>query len=465
MKPAESANGQCPFHKEPNDQEASVAHLPLPPGKRGLPLIGETLKYLKSPFNFHKEKTEAYGEIFWSNVFFRNTVFFNTAEATKWVFNNEYRCLGPFTLPAGRELLTDNVTITMGGEAHRKRRKIFAPFMERKKVRHHITIMNEVIDEVMASWHPSKKVSVIPEMRKIAFGVVLKVIMHDHQFDIDELSRLFATYTKGLATPLVLDLPFTPYGKAKKAKKALKALMREQAEKRLASKEYGEDILGYMLTAVVDDSNDLTLEGVLDELVFFLLAGHETSVTAASNLLLALVRHPRVEQKCYQEAVTHTTKTKEGVDAMVYIEQCVKEGMRHITPVGTLFRTAHKDMVYQGYKIPKGWTVAMGMDIVHQSDTYYSKPDTFNPDRFNPPTPEGKDHPMSYLAFGGGVHTCLGIHFAMQEMVMIVAKILQKYKMELVENQDLTYRHMPFPVPKNGILLWLKERKNEPVPA
>ncbi len=113
---------------------------------------------------------------------------------------------------------------------------------------------------------------------------------------------------------------------------------------------------------------------------------------------------------------------------------------------------------FNGYTLPKGWTVLYQIKRTHQDNSIYNQPEKFNPDRFSPEKTEEK--PYGYLPFGGGMRECLGKEFAKLEMKVLATMLLREYEWELLPNQDLEMTVSPTPHPKDGLLVNFKRLNN-----
>jgi cytochrome P450 len=140
--------------------------------------------------------------------------------------------------------------------------------------------------------------------------------------------------------------------------------------------------------------------------------------------------------------------TLEQLKQMTYLEQVLREVLRLIPPVRNIFRTAINACEFGGYEIPKGWTVACGINQTHQDSQLYPEPERFDPDRFSP---ERSAKPFSYVPFGGGLRDCLGKEFARLEMKLFAAKIVREFEWELLPDQDLNLIAIPAQRPRDGL--------------
>ena len=105
--------------------------LPLPPGTRGLPVLGETLEFLRSPHSFADTRLARFGKVYQSHLLGKPTIFLIGAEANRWIFAGEGRYLENEWSPAIRKLLGKTSLSLITGEAHKQRRKLLAPHFKR----------------------------------------------------------------------------------------------------------------------------------------------------------------------------------------------------------------------------------------------------------------------------------------------------------------------------------------------
>jgi cytochrome P450 len=177
-----------------------------------------------------------------------------------------------------------------------------------------------------------------------------------------------------------------------------------------------------------------------------LFAGHDTSVSALTNLCLNLSRHPAVEDRLRQElAALPAVPSPEALEALPQLNAVIHEGLRHASPVAGAFRTALTDIAYEGHRIPKGWTIAVSIAGTHQAA--WSEPERFDPDRFL----AGRPDPFGFVPFGGGPRLCLGRELALLEMRIVLSRLYRLPRWTLEPNQDLTVTALPFPRPKSGL--------------
>lgn len=168
------------------------------------------------------------------------------------------------------------------------------------------------------------------------------------------------------------------------------------------------------------------------------LAGIDTTTSAIIGILYCLANHPEKQAKLREELrgilpTKNSSLTPDNMLNLPYLRACIKEGMRLFPPIGGNIRATGKDIVLQGYRIPKGTDVAMGSMVAQQSDRFVPRAKEFLPERWlktkEPGCPHAKDaHPFVYLPFGNGPRTCVGRRLAMLEMEILVARITRLFE-------------------------------------
>jgi cytochrome P450 len=186
-----------------------------------------------------------------------------------------------------------------------------------------------------------------------------------------------------------------------------------------------------MLLGVCDEE---TGEGLNDrqlrnETITFLLAGHETTANALTWTFYLLSRHPDVEGQLREElshVLSGRAPTLEDLPRLVYLERVVKESMRLYPPIWIIERRVIADDVVGGYRLPAGSAVVIAPYALHRHPAFWERPESFEPARFENRPPE------AYIPFGAGPRYCIGREFATLETQLIIAMVVQGFRLRLV---------------------------------
>ncbi|HLL01830.1 MAG TPA: cytochrome P450 [Myxococcaceae bacterium] len=429
------------------------SHLPLPPGKTGLPLLGETLEFLRNSSAFVQSRRAQYGEVFRTHLLGAPTAYLLGPEANQWIFSGEGKYLKSRWTPSVRKLMGANCVSLLEGAEHLERRRLLAPHFNYAAMRQFIPTLEALATRHFERWAARPgDFTLWPAMRELVFEFVLSLIFGQDTVDAPLLLHHFELWTAGLFSPVPVGLPFTTFGRALASKQVMLDYLHRVVAERQQRAEQPPDLLGSLLNTRDEAGQPLSREVIVEELLLLLFAGHDTTVTATSNLMLLLAQHPQVLERGRQAAASlERPLTLESLRAAPLLTQLINEGMRRVPPIGGAFRTTTRDVEYKGYRIPKGWMVSVSIRGAHLGPEW-SSPEHFEPERFEPERGEQRK-PGTFIPFGGGPRICLGQHFAMAEMGVMLALLLKDYAWELTPGQNLEYTFIPFPRPRSGIQL------------
>ncbi|XP_024867536.1 probable cytochrome P450 6a13 [Temnothorax curvispinosus] len=207
---------------------------------------------------------------------------------------------------------------------------------------------------------------------------------------------------------------------------------------------------------------DLTDSLIAAQAFVFFAAGFETSSTTISNALYELALNQKVQDNLRQEIDEMYAKhgenlTYDDIKKMDYLDKVFKETLRKYPPVAVLRRESMSSHTFVGINvsIPKSQKIWIPIYAIHRDPDIYSKPDVFDPERFDEETVQSR-HPMAYLPFGDGPRNCIGARFAVYQSKVGLVKILRNYKVETCEKTPIPYVNDPkarILAPKGGLHL------------
>ncbi|CAH2229448.1 cytochrome P450 6B4-like [Pararge aegeria] len=174
--------------------------------------------------------------------------------------------------------------------------------------------------------------------------------------------------------------------------------------------------------------------------LLFFAAGFETTSSTMSFLLYELAKHKPVQEKVIGEVDDYFSKHKtieyECINTMPYTEACVDEALRLYPLVGLLTREVmHEYTLPTGLRLKQGDRVHIPVHHIHHNPDHFPEPEVFRPERF---FGEEKKNikPFSYMPFGEGPRTCIGMRFAKMPIHAALLKIFKNYRVELGENMS-----------------------------
>jgi cytochrome P450 len=200
-------------------------------------------------------------------------------------------------------------------------------------------------------------------------------------------------------------------------------------ERRRARGEPGADLLGLLLQAKDPETGErLSDESLIDNLLTFVAAGHETTALALTWTLRVLADHPAVEARILDEiAGLGTDPAPEALDRLAFTRQVVLEVMRLYPPAPLIVRRTAEEVRLGDTVIPAGESVHVPVYALHRHQSLWDRPDVFDPDRFAPELTASRDR-YAYLPFGAGPRVCIGMGLALTECLVILATLLPAFR-------------------------------------
>jgi cytochrome P450 len=187
------------------------------------------------------------------------------------------------------------------------------------------------------------------------------------------------------------------------------------------------------LLLVARRDGHIDLDGIRDEIVTFIIAGHETVASALSWSIALLAAHPEKQDRVAEEARASSGLTIDSkIAQMPYTQAVFNETLRLYPPAWLVTRKAIETDCIDGHDIPAGALVITSPALLHRHPDIWSNPDAFNPERFLDSYPR-----ESFIPFGAGLRQCIGKDFAYVEGVMILASLCERLEFAFPAGEGL----------------------------
>jgi cytochrome P450 len=196
-----------------------------------------------------------------------------------------------------------------------------------------------------------------------------------------------------------------------------------------------------MVTRMLNARNAETGEGMTDEqicheMLTFLIAGFESTSSALLWTFHALSQHPEVEERVHEEldaVIGQRSLALEDLPKLAYTKRVIDEVMRQRPASWFMSRTAARDITVGDVRIPNGSNILISIPTLHNNPSVWPNPERFDPDRFLPEAVAQRS-PNSYVPFGRGPHSCIGIHFSLQELLIMTAVLCRRFRVVMAED-------------------------------
>jgi cytochrome P450 len=433
----------------------------LPPGPP-LPRLLQTAGFMLGGARFLEACRRRYGDtVTFGTLFDERFVMVFDPELIKRLFqgSNDELHAGEANALLGPILGQRSVLLLDGAEHLRHRRLLLPPFHGRRMLAHTDT-MRACADTEIDRWPVGEPFSLLGTMQSLTLRIILRAVFgYTPGAAEDELSRRLRAMVEPLSRARgVIMLSAVLRGRndrrgarefeARKA--AVDEIVFAEIARRRADPALGErdDVFSGLLLAHDEDGVGLSDGEVRDELLTLLLAGHETTATGLAWTLDLVLHDARVRERAQQRDDT-------------YLDAIVKEALRIrpvIPGVGRVVR--QRPFALGAYEIPVGVEINPSIRTVHRRADLYPNPRAFRPERFL-----GDDVPDTYtwIPFGGGTRRCLGASFALTEMRVVLARILERADLQAVDPKPAKAQFRAITLaPKGGVRVRLARA---PIPA
>lgn len=440
----------------------------IAPGVRQLvPLpYGFVLESRRDPLGFLRRSADRYGDVFRTQVGPMVIHLLSHPDHVKHVLQDRHK-----NYPRGwhyrfTKLVIGNGLVATEGEVWRKQRRLLQGAFQSQRVASFAPAMVDATSAMLDRWQVGQVFDAHQEMVGLTLQIVGKTLLgvelggHADQIGpavTEALAYLDYRMNTLLAMPLAVPTPRNV--RFRRARRVIDELIFEIIRER-RRRPATNDMLS-MLLAVRDEETGVGMsdQEVRDQVITFIGAGHETTAVSLTWTLYLLSQHPVWEARLrdeVEEVLSGRCPTAEDLPRLQLVRRAVEESMRLYPPVFGVVRGVVEDDLIGGYRIPARTSVVISQHVTHRHPAFWEEPDRFDPDRFLPERSAGRPR-FAYFPFLGGPHHCIGAEFAMMETVLIVAMILQRFRLRLAPGAIVEPLPLLTQRPKNGLPMIVDE--------
>lgn len=441
------------------------------PGPRGTLLLGVAREVRSDPLAYFVDAMRTYGDTVAFRVGLDRIVMLNHPNAIKHVLQDNHRNYrkSKFYRPL-RPLLGRGIFVSEGKEWLKQRRTstpAFAGTRFDEMARRITAATARRMEHWPSTGHPTGTIDISREMMRVTFEGVASALfdirMEEAEYAAfhDAVTLVFrqaerSVWSGGLLSHGLLRLINPAY---RRAVEEIDAVIYGLIDKRRRDESRPGDLLDMLMENC--DSSDPDDRALLrDQLVSFLVAGHETTAVALTWTLHLLSGQPDVAARLHAEIdAVHEgrTPTFDDLPRLRYTRMVFEEAMRLYPPVWTISREAITDDIVGTTEIPAGSTVMLCPYAVHRNPRYWPDPEKFDPERFADEAVGARPR-HAYFPFGGGPRNCLGNRFGIMEGQLILAMIAQRFRVETAPGQVVEPEPAITLRPRNGLKVVLRDR-------
>ncbi|MBA2391703.1 MAG: cytochrome P450 [Ktedonobacteraceae bacterium] len=436
----------------------------LPPASRRLPLFGNLLSFRRDQLGYLQQLQQTYGNMATIYVGKAPIVLLFRPEHVRYILTENPRNFTSREVAKNLGQLLGDGLLTIDGETHRLQRRMVQPAFHKKRVEGYADIMVKHTLDMLKNWHEGETIDITRAMQELTLRIVGKCLFN---VDLsDGFGDLGSSFNAMISNPvsllegffgLQIDKPFTSYGRRMAAKRTLDTFIYQLIEQRRADKQDAGDVLS-MLLMTHEGEDTLTDTQIRDHTMTFVAAGHETTSLALTWTFYLLSKYPASYEKLLNElqsVLGSDTPTIDNIGKLPYLEWVLNESMRLYPPAWTQGRRATEAFDLDGYHFPAGTVLLFSQWVVHRLPDIWEAPTEFRPERWDPVS--GQKIPQwAYFPFGGGPRMCIGMPFAQLEAKLLLATILQQYRLQLVPDYRLQLVPLITLRPKHAVPMTIK---------
>ncbi|KAL6644766.1 hypothetical protein ACP70R_016374 [Stipagrostis hirtigluma subsp. patula] len=440
----------------------------LPPGDMGWPVVGAMWSFLWAfkhgkPDDFIGSYVRRFGRagIYRAFMFSSPTILVATPDGCKRVLMDDDGFADGWP-EATVALMGRRSFLALPHEEHRRLRKLTAaPINGFDALSTYLGLIDRTVVSSLRRWSEAGEVEFLTELRRMTFKIIMQIFLSAaDDATMLALERSYTDLNHGVRA-MAINLPGFAFHRALKARKKLVSVLQGVLDERRAAaaakrlSKSSMDMMDRLIEVEDEHGRRLDDEEIIDILIMYLNAGHESSGHIAMWATVFLQEHPEIfaKAKAEQEEIMRSIPpTQKGLSLrdfrkMEYLSQVIDETLRLVNISFVSFREATKDVFVNGYLIPKGWKVQLWFRSVHMDPEVYPDPKKFNPSRWEGHAPKAG----TFLPFGLGAKLCPGNDLAKLEISVFLHHFLLGYKLTRT-NPNYQIRYLPHPRPVDNCL-------------
>jgi cytochrome P450 len=335
----------------------------------------------------------------------------------------------------GRGLLTSE------REVHTRQRRLIAPAFAHKRIASYASTMAERSDRVASSLTSGRVLDVSEAVLALTLEIVGKTLFDAEvgasAYEVGHAVTVAMQCVMAQLSSLVPIPPFVPTPtnlRNRRAVAQLDAILYRIIRARRAAGDDRGDLLSMLLATHDDDGGAMTDRQIRDEAMTLFLAGHETTANALSWALYLLAKNPAARARVEAEIdALGRVPSYDDLRLLPFSLAVLKETMRLYPPAYILARRCVEDVVIGRHLVKKHTIVLVNVLGIHRRPDLFPRPESFEPERFLGDAEKAFPR-CGYLPFGAGPRVCIGNHFALMEGHVVLASLLRRLRLDLVDS-------------------------------
>ncbi len=292
---------------------------------------------------------------------------------------------------------------------HTRLRNLVHTAFTPRVIRRMQALVESIVEKCLDTVQPSGQMDLIHDLAYPLPATVIASLLGVPEQDIDSFKRwsyeVLLFQAMGRTTPEIVRISHASMVE-------MKGYLRRLAAQRRAEPQ--DDLMTELVRAE-DQGDKLREEELLSTCVTFMVAGHETTTNLIGNGILTLLEHPEQAQRLRENPAL--------------MPAAVEEMLRYESPIQRNRRVIRRDLEYKGKRMKKGEILFQMLGAANRDPAVFADPDTFDMTR----------QPNPHIAFGYGIHFCLGAPLARLEAPIALNALLQRMPDLRLTTDDLEW--------------------------
>lgn len=427
--------------------------------------------FFRDPLDFVLRRQAELGSIYRIRIPFRDLYICSDPDLIREVLVDRNRLFRKSVAYREMRIALGNGLLISEGDLWLRQRRLMQPAFHRSALGNLYRTMREETEAWLDALQPriGSVCDMLPEMTGLASTIAMKTLFSTgNRTDTEQAARqiteaqayILWRLSKPLLAPFFRFLP--RHRRFLRDMADFDLMVYDLIAERRRSGEHRNDLLDLLLHARDEETGQPMDDRQLrDEVLTLYVAGHETSANVLAWACHLLALHPAWQERLAEEAMrqsgTASPSWKE-LQAMPLVRQFVEETLRLFPPAHAIGREARENMDLNGLSLKKDNIMFMSVYALHRNPVLWEEPEAFHPERFTESAVAGR-HKFAYLPFGAGPRLCIGAQFALQEIPLVIASLVRRYRLEALPGETVRPAGLLTLKPHPGVRLLLQERR------
>jgi cytochrome P450 len=442
----------------------------VPPGPKGLPLVGMALTLRHDPLEGLRTIAREYGDIVRFHVIGQERILLNHPDWINQVLviqHNKFH----------KSELTRRVTVRMlgqgllisEGEFWRRQRRLAQPAFHRNRVNDYAATMLELTESHLRAWQDGEERNIGQEMTALTLAIAVRTLfgatLPEQARGVGRAMTFLMRYSlRRQRSPFRIPETWpTPSNlRANRELEFIGSLVYRIISERQAEGDsnHHNDLLALLMGAMDEDGTQMTPQQLHDETMTLFLAGHETTAQMLTWTWYALSQNPAVQTRLEEElrgVLDSRPIEAADVPRLPYLHAVMSEILRLYPPAYIMAREVIEPCEIAGYTLRPNGTILFSQWVMQRDPRFYSDPEAFRPERWLDGLAD-RLPPGAYFPFGDGPRRCIGQGFALLEAAVVIATLARRFRFQLVPGKPVIPEPLVTLRPRHGIQMTLHAR-------